>query len=103
MDREEVRRMLEAISEEIRDGQGKVLGYAAQPARFKIDRPYLARGGFLLVDRDEATGCFVATEFDSLPHPRTGQPYPAGHSERAWKAASIDEALTRVMQYFPEV
>jgi hypothetical protein len=96
---DEVRRMLAATGEEIRDLDGTVLGYAAQPARFKIDRPYLARGGFLVVERDEATGHFIGTEYDALPHPKTGAPYPAGHSEQVWRAETLEEAVRRVMEY----
>lgn len=95
----EIRRMLAATGEEIRDEAGNLLGYAAQPARFKIDRPYLARGGFLVVQRDEETGEYTGTEFDALPHPKTREPYPAGHSVQVWRARSLDEAFDHVMLY----
>lgn len=100
MDGAEVRRMLIATGEEIRDDHGNVLGYIAQPARFKVDQPYLARGGFLVVERDEQSGEFVATEFDALPHPKTREPYPAGHSEPVWRTADLEQAYQRVMAYF---
>lgn len=102
MNREEVRRALQATGEEIRDDDGNIVGYVEQPARFRVNRPYLARGGFLVVTRDEASGQFIGTEFDALPHPKTGQPYPAGHSEQAWSAATLAEALERVMAYLSE-
>ncbi|HWI62376.1 MAG TPA: hypothetical protein VNT75_11095 [Symbiobacteriaceae bacterium] len=94
----EIRRMLEATGEEIRDEAGNLVGYVAQPARFKIDRPYLARGGFLVVTREETTGEYVGVEFDALPHPKTGAPYPAGHSEEVWRAATLCDAVDRVTQ-----
>lgn len=105
MDAAEVRRMLEAAGEEITDENGNVLGYVAQPARFKLNQPYLARGGFLVVIRDEDTGAYIGTEYDALPHPKTRQPYPAGHSEVAWQTTSMAEAHERIMAYFanPEV
>ncbi len=97
MDRDEVRQLLIATGEEITNTQGQVIGYASQPARFRLNRPYLARGGFLVVTRDEESGHYVGTEFDALPHPKTGAPYPAGHSERAFEVATIEEALEKVM------
>jgi hypothetical protein len=100
MDGAEVRRMLEAAGEEIVDDDGHVLGYVAQPARFKLNQPYLGLGGFLVVIRDEETGTYIATEYDALPHPKTRVPYPAGHSEVAWRTTSIDEAYARTMAYF---
>lgn len=96
---EEIRRMLLAAGEEIRDDAGNLLGYVAQPARFKINRAYLARGGFLVVQRDEETGHYVGTEFDALPHPKTGQPYPAGHSEESWRVPTLEQAFAQVMLY----
>lgn len=99
-DADEIRRLLVATGEEIRDDQGNLLGYVSQPARFKLNQPYLARGGYLVVTRDEETGAFIGTEFDALPHPKTGRPYPAGHSEQAWRVSAIDEACARVLSYF---
>lgn len=99
-DIDEIRRLLVATGEEIRDDAGNLLGYVSQPARFKIDRTYLARGGYLVVTRDEDTGDYVGTEFDALPHPKTGKPYPAGHSEQAWRVRTIDEACASVQSYF---
>lgn len=93
----EIREQLLATGQEILDEQGRVLGYVAMPARFKLNRPYLARGGFLVVFRDEETGEYVATEFDALPHPKTRAPYPAGHSEQIWRTADLDEAVRRVV------
>ena len=100
MDGTEVRRMLIATGEEIRDEDGTVLGYVAQPARFKVQEPHLALGGFLVVTRNEETGHYIATEFDALPHPKTREPYPAGHSERVWQTPDLEEAYQRVMAYF---
>lgn len=97
MDHIQIRQLLISTGEEIRDEQGQVIGYVAQPARFKLQRPYLAMGGFLVVTRDEATGEWVGTEFDALPHPKSGQPYPAGHSEPVWRTASLEEALERTI------
>jgi hypothetical protein len=101
MDGAEVRRMLIATGEEIRDDAGHVVGYVAQPARFKVQAPHLALGGFLVVTRDEESGHYIATEFDALPHPKTREPYPAGHSERVWQTPDLEEAYQRVMAYFP--
>ncbi len=98
MNEDEVRRMVLATGEEIRDDDGQVVGYVALPARFKLDQPYLARGGFLVVSRDEATGEYVGTEFDALPHPKTRQPYPAGHSEQIWRTDDLDEAVSLVLE-----
>lgn len=94
----EIRALLAATGEEICDGDGRVIGYAAQPARFKLNRPHLARGGFLVVVRDESTGEYVGTEFDALPHPRSERLYPAGHSEQVWRTADFEEAVRRVQE-----
>jgi hypothetical protein len=99
VDLNEIRQLILATGEEIRDEEGRVVGYVAQPARLKVNRPYLARGGFLVVTRDEATGEYVGTEFDALPHPRTRVPYPAGHSEEAWRTPDSDEAVRLTMAY----
>lgn len=99
MDEAEVRRMLVATGEEIRDDSGAVVGYAAQPARFKLQLPNLARGGFLVVTREEESGEYVGVLFDALPHPKTREPYPAGHSEQVWRTASLDEAFQRTMAH----
>lgn len=98
MNEAEIRHQLLATGEEIRDDQGQVVGYVAQPARFKLNRSYLARGGFLVVVREEETREYVATEFDALPHPRTREPYPAGHSEQVWRTADLEEAVRRVRE-----
>lgn len=103
MEREVVRGILLAIGEEILDDSGTVIGYVAQPARFRLSRPYLARGGFLVVSRDEESGEIVGTEFDALPHPKSGIPYPAGHWAEAWRVHSLDEALERVMFLLPSL
>lgn len=100
MQESEIRRLLAATGEEIRDEAGTVLGYVSQPARFRLHLDRLARGGFLIVTRDEESGEYVGTEFDALPHPRTGEPYPAGHSEEAWRAITLVEAVDRVLSYW---
>lgn len=101
---QEVRRMLEATGEEIYDEEGRSLGYVAQPARFRLNLPHLALGGFLVVTRDEESREYIGTLFDALPHPKSRQPYPAGHSEQVWRVRSLDEALVRVMVFFtPDV
>ncbi len=94
----EIRELLAATGQEICDADGRVIGYAAQPARFKLNRPHLARGGFLVVVRDEATGEYIGTEFDALPHPRTAKLYPAGHSEQVWRTADFEEAVRLVQE-----
>jgi hypothetical protein len=99
MDMTEMCRIIAATGEEIRDDAGTVLGYVAQPARFKVTRPNLARGGFLVVTRDEGTGEYIGTEFDALSHPRTRQPYPAGHSEQAWRTCDLEEAARLTLAY----
>jgi hypothetical protein len=100
MDPFEIRRMLAATGEEITDGDGHVIGYVAQPARFKTTKAYLALGGFLVVSREEETGEYIASEFDALPHPKTGVPYPAGHSAEVWRVCSLEEAFRGIMAYF---
>ena len=102
MQTDEIRALLRATGEEILDEDGQAVGYAAQPARFKLQQPHLARGGFLVVVRDEATGEFVGTVFDGLPHPRSQQLYPAGHSEQAWRTADIEEAVRLVQESLPQ-
>lgn len=99
---DEVRQLLIATGEEITGDDGQVIGYVAQPARFKVSRPYLARGGFLVVTREEEGGRFVGVEFDALPHPKSGEPYPAGHSESVFSAATLEEALQLVMAYLAQ-
>lgn len=98
MTEDEIREKLLATGEEIRDDEGNVVGYVAQPARLKLDKPYLARGGFLVVVRDEESREYIGTEFDALPHPKTRQPYPAGHSEPVWRTSDLEEAIRRVKE-----
>lgn len=93
MDQNELTLLLQGTGEELYDESGQVIGYVAQPARFKLSRPTLARGGFLVVTRDERTGEYVGTLFDALPHPKTGRPYPAGHSEELWRTPLLAEAV----------
>lgn len=90
---DELELLIRGTGEEIRDESGQVLGYVAQPARFKLASPTLALGGFLVVTRNEQTGEYLGTLFDALPHPKTGRPYPAGHSEEIWRTPSLAEAL----------
>ncbi|MFZ5814144.1 MAG: hypothetical protein ACOY93_02405 [Bacillota bacterium] len=101
MDVAEIRSKLVQTGEEILDDDGRVVGYIAMPARFKLNRVYLARGGFLVVVRDEETGEYIGTEFDALPHPKTRQPYPAGHSEQVWRTPHLEEAVRRVLASLP--
>lgn len=93
MDVNELTRLIQGTGEELFDESGQAIGYVAQPARFKLTRPALARGGFLVVTRNEITGEYVATLFDALPHPKTGRPYPAGHSEELWRTSDLAEAV----------
>lgn len=93
MEENELLPLIRGTGEELYDEAGQILGYVAQPARFKLDRPALARGGFLVVTRHELTGEYVGTVFDALPHPKTGRPYPAGHSEELWRTPSLTEAI----------
>jgi tRNA 2-thiouridine synthesizing protein A len=101
MESNHLRLMLKATGEEIYDDGGQVIGYVAQPARIRVNQDHLARGGFLVVTRDEETGYFTGTEFDALPHPKTGEAYPAGHSAQAWQVSDLDAAIERVLSYFP--
>jgi hypothetical protein len=96
MERTELVALLRATGEEILDDQGRMLGYVSQPARFRLERPSLAMGGFLVVTRKEETGEYVGTIFDALPHPKTGRSYPAGHSEELWHTLSLEEAARLV-------
>lgn len=98
VERAEVRRLLLGTGEEIVDEDGQIVGYVSQPARFRLSKSYLARGGFLVVMRDEETALFVGTEYDALPHPKTSQPYPAGHSEVVWQTGDVNEAIDRVLE-----
>lgn len=98
MDEAEIRSQLLATGEEILDDEGQAVGYVAQPARFKLNRSYLARGGFLVVLRDEETGHYIATEFDALRHPKTREDYPAGHSEQVWRTPDIEAAVRGVQE-----
>lgn len=101
MELDHLRLMLKATGEEILDDDGHVIGYVAQPARIRVNQSYLARGGFLVVTRDEESGDYVGTEFDALPHPKSGEVYPAGHSDQAWRVPDLDRAVERVLSYFP--
>jgi tRNA 2-thiouridine synthesizing protein A len=100
MENEALRAQLLAAGEEVTDEHGAVIGYIAQPARFRIRKPYLAMGGFLVVTRDEESGQYIGTEYDALAHPKTREPYPAGHSELAWTAQTLEEACLLVGAYF---
>lgn len=93
MEESELLLLIRGTGEELYDETGQSIGYVAQPARFKLDRPSLARGGFLVVTRNELTGEYMGTLFDALPHPKTGRPYPAGHSEEVWRTSSLTEAV----------
>jgi hypothetical protein len=96
----EIHAKLLAAGEEITDEGGQVIGYVSQPARFKVDQPYLGLGGFLVVERDEATGDFIGTEFDALQHPKSRLPYPAGHSEQVFRVNTFDKAYSLVAAYY---
>lgn len=98
MDEGAIRHLLTATREEVLDDDGQPIGCITRPARFKLDHADLARGGFLVVERDEETGEYVGTVYDALPHPRTKEPYPAGYSEQAWRTADLEEAVRRVRQ-----
>jgi len=100
MTTDHLRLLIKATGEEIHDDAGLVIGYVSQPARIRVNQPYLARGGFVVVTRDEETGNYIGTEFDALKHPKTGEAYPAGHSEEACRFADLDAALERVLVYF---
>lgn len=102
MVRADLLEMLRSTGEEITDENGTVIGYVVQPVRLRLNQPYLARGGFLVVARDESSGEYVGTEYDALPHPKTGQPYPAGHSEEVFRVSAMAEAADRILLYFPE-
>lgn len=93
VEEDELLRLIQGTGEELYDEAGEAIGYVAQPARFKLSRSALARGGFLVVTRNELTGEYVGTLFDALPHPKTGRPYPAGHSEELWRTPSLKEAV----------
>jgi hypothetical protein len=96
----EIHAKLLAAGEEITDEGGQVIGYVSQPARFKVEQPYLGLGGFLVVERDEATGDYIGTEFDALKHPKSGLPYPAGHSEQVFRVSTFEMAYSLVAAYF---
>lgn len=102
MTAEEVRALLRQAGEEITDDQGRVIGYVRVPARFKVNRPYLAGGGFLIVERDEETGAYVGIEFDALWDKKRRRYYPAGYSERVFTAPDLESAVQAVLAYLAE-
>lgn len=104
MDKETVRTMLEAAGQEIYDDDGNLIGMVYSPAKFKVNQSYLGLGGFLIVSRSEETGRYHAAEYDALPHPKTGNPYPGGHAlPDAWVVDTLEEALAQVLTYFPHL
>lgn len=97
---EEVAARLRSVAEEIEDDEGRVIGYVANPARFKLAKPYLGGGGFLEVILDEASGDFVANEWDALWDPKAERHYPAGHCfPTVWRAVSLEEAVQRILDH----
>lgn len=102
MTEDEVRRYVSQAGEEITDDEGNVIGYVSAPARFKVNRPYLAAGGFLVVERDEETGRFIGIEFDALWDPKRQRYYPAGYSERAFAAPDLETAVQAVLDYLAQ-
>lgn len=104
MDKETIRTMLIQAGEEVYDDDGKLVGIVYRPAKFKVNQKYLGLGGFLIVERNEETSHYHGNEWDALPHPKSGNPYPAGHSlESAWVAPTLEEAFLEVLKYFPEL
>lgn len=99
MTEDEVRALVRQAGEEITDDSGQVIGYVTRPVRFKVDRPYLAGGGFLVVERDEDTGQYVGLEFDALWDKKSRRYYPAGYSQRVFTASTLDEAVHRTLGY----
>lgn len=99
MDVDEIRRLVSLAGETVTDDAGNEIGYIRVPARFKVNRGYLAGGGFLVVERDEDTGIFIGIEFDALWDPKRRRHYPAGYSERVFTAPDLDTAVLRVQAY----
>lgn len=99
MEAAEIRRRLMATAEEIRDEEGNLLGVVRVPARFRARRAYLSNGGFLVVERDEEDGAFVAVEFDAFYDKKTKKEYPSGYSQRVFKVHDLDEAVRLVAAY----
>lgn len=98
MDPEAVRAALAGVVQEVSDDDGQVIGRVCTRARFKIERPYLSRGGFLIVDFDEQTGEYVASEWDALRDEKSGRLYPAGLCVGAtWRAGSLEQATKAVL------
>lgn len=100
MDADEVRELLLAAGEEIRDEAGNAIGYVHAPARFKLDKPYLGSGGFLIVERDEESGEWVASEYDALWDQKRRRYYPSGYCDPGvWRTASLEEAVRLVLAH----
>jgi len=96
--REDVLQQLLSIGDIVEDGV--VIGYVDAALRFKVKESHLGHGGFLVVRRDEATGDFVASEFDALQDPRTGRMYPGGYAaEGVWRVSDPEVAADQIMAY----
>lgn len=95
----ELRSMISQAGEEIADEDGQVIGFISAPAKIKVNRPYLANGGYLVISRDEDSGDFIAVEYDALWDRKKQRHYPSGYSERIFAAPSLDEAVARVIAY----
>lgn len=96
--REDVCRMLASIGEILEDGVS--IGYVDAALRFKVNEDHLGHGGFLEVRREEATGDYVASEYDALQDPRTGRLYPGGFAAReVWRLADRERAADLIMGY----
>lgn len=96
---EQVRDLVRQSGEELTDDDGNIIGYISAPAKIKVDRPYLANGGFLVVERNDETGEYVAVEYDALWDRKTQRHYPAGYSWRVFATADLDEAVEQVLAY----
>ena len=94
-----VRELLLAAGEEICGEDGSVIGYVHAPARFKLEKPYLGGGGFLVVEKDEGTGDWVASEYDALWDKKRRRYYPAGYCDPGvWRSADLDAAVGLVLR-----
>lgn len=100
MDAAEVRRQLQGVAEEITDADGQVIGHVHASARFKLERPYLGGGGFLVVEWDEERSEYVASEWDALWDRKGRRFYPSGYCDPGvWRTPDLEEAVRLVMAH----
>lgn len=94
--------MIRAAAEEITGDDGNAVGRVVAPVRIRLRRRELANGGFLVIEWDDETATYRATEYDALWDKRRQKYYPAGHAFMAWTALADAEAVVKLLDYFAE-